>query len=126
MILGNSSLLNAAGTSGSAVFLIDMNKAFEDFVASRLTRYLHGQLLVRTQQPDQLDTGGNTRIIPDLTFEHRPGLPAYVADTKYKIGPYPLRWTPGLAARFVGSARNGFDTPLIYARVQGAVGSFRH
>jgi hypothetical protein len=41
-------------------------------------------------------------------------------------GPYPLRWTPGLAARFVGRARNGFDTPLIYAGVQGAVGSFRH
>ena len=85
MILGNSSLLNAAGTSGAAVFLIDMNKAFEDFVASRLTRYLHGQLLVRTQKPDQLDTDGHTRIIPDLTFEHHPGLPAYVADTKYKI-----------------------------------------
>src|SRR5271166_5316572 len=43
-----------------------------------------------------------------------------------KNGPYPLRWTPGLAARFVGRARNGFDTPLIYAGVQGAVGSFRH
>ncbi|HEX9354966.1 MAG TPA: transposase [Streptosporangiaceae bacterium] len=25
-------------------------------------------------------------------------------------GPYPLRWTPGLAARFVGRARNGFDS----------------
>jgi hypothetical protein len=36
-------------------------------------------------------------------------------------GPYPLRWTPGLAARFVGRARNGFDTPRIYAGVQGAV-----
>ena len=32
-----------------------------------------------------------------------------------QCGPYPLRWTPGLAARFVGRARNGFDTPLIYA-----------
>jgi putative transposase len=42
------------------------------------------------------------------------------------LGPYPLRWTPGLAARFVGRARNGFDTPFIYAGVQGAVGSFRH
>ena len=30
-----------------------------------------------------------------------------------------------LAARFVGRARNGFDTPFIYAGVQGAVGSFR-
>ena len=41
-------------------------------------------------------------------------------------GPYPLLWTPGLAARFVGRARNGFDTPFIYAGVQGAVGSFRY
>ena len=41
-------------------------------------------------------------------------------------GPYPLRRTPGLAARFVGRARNGFDTPLIYAGVQGKLGSFRH
>src|SRR5487761_1071497 len=41
-------------------------------------------------------------------------------------GPFPLWWTPGLAARFVGRARNGFDTPRIYEGVQGAVGSFRH
>ncbi|MGH3282825.1 MAG: ATP-binding protein [Trebonia sp.] len=26
------------------------------------------------------------------------------------FGPYPLRWTPGLAARFVGRARNGLGT----------------
>jgi hypothetical protein len=44
----------------------------------------------------------------------------------YLIGPYPLRWTPGLAARFAGRARNGFDTPRIYAGVQAAVGSFCH
>jgi len=29
----------------------------------------------------------------------------------YLTGPYPLWWTLGLAARFVGSARNGFDAP---------------
>ena len=75
MILGNSSLLNTAGTSGAAVFLVDMNKAFEDFVASRLTRYLHGQLLVRTQKPDQLDTGGHTRIIPTSPSSTTPGCP---------------------------------------------------
>jgi hypothetical protein len=31
-------------------------------------------------------------------------------------GPYPLRWTPGLAARFVGRARNVFDTPVVLRR----------
>jgi transposase len=34
--------------------------------------------------------------------------------TSLQAGPYPLRWTPGLAARFVGRARNGFDTPVVY------------
>ena len=48
MVLGASSLLDAAGATGAAVFLIDMNKAFEDFVAARLTRYLAGQLIVHT------------------------------------------------------------------------------
>ena len=57
------------------------------------------------------------RGVPDLTAELR--------RVKRDPGPYPLRWTPGLAARFVGRARNGFDTPLIYAGVQGAIGSFR-
>ena len=27
------------------------------------------------------------------------------------IGPFPLWWTPGVAARFVGSFTDGFDTP---------------
>lgn len=85
IVLGESSLLDAAGTTGAAVFLIDMNKAFEDFVASRLSRYLHGQLHVRSQKPDHLDNAGHVRIKPDLTFDRHPGLPAYVADSKYKI-----------------------------------------
>ncbi len=52
-------------------------------------------------------------------------LPGAEAILKLRTGPCPLRWTSGLAARFVGSVRNGFDTPLIYAGVQGAIGSFR-
>jgi len=49
----------------------------------------------------------------------------HAIDWQAFVGPYPLRWTLGLAARFVGRARNGFGTPRIYAGVQGAVGSFR-
>jgi 5-methylcytosine-specific restriction enzyme subunit McrC len=85
MVLRGSSLLDAAGSAGAAVFLIDMNKAFEEFVASRLTRYLSGQLIVRTQWPERLDTTGQVRIKPDLVFERNPGMIAYIADSKYKI-----------------------------------------
>jgi 5-methylcytosine-specific restriction enzyme subunit McrC len=77
--------LDAAGDAGAAVFLIDMNKAFEEFVAARLTRYLSGQLLVHPQQRGCLDIAEQVRIKPDLVFEHRHGGTAYVADTKYKV-----------------------------------------
>lgn len=85
MVLGASSLLDAVGATGAAVFLIDMNKAFEDFVASRLTRYLAGQLIVHTQRSERLDTGGHIKIRPDVIFERQPGTIAYIADSKYKI-----------------------------------------
>jgi 5-methylcytosine-specific restriction enzyme subunit McrC len=67
------------------VFLIAMNKAFEDFVTARLRRYLSAQLLVHPQRRSHLDTAGQVRIKPDLVFERRPGGIAYVADTKYKV-----------------------------------------
>src|ERR1022692_1053201 len=38
--------------------------------------------------------------------------PALTMAAQAHGGPYPLRWTPGLAARFVGRARNGFDPSL--------------
>ena len=85
MVLGASSLLDAAGATGAAVFLIDMNKAFEDFVAARLTRYLSGQLIVHTQRSERLDTAKHIKIRPDIIFERRPGVVAYIADSKYKI-----------------------------------------
>jgi 5-methylcytosine-specific restriction enzyme subunit McrC len=84
MVLRGSSLLDAAGATGSAVFLVDMNKTFEEFVASRLTRYLAGQLLVHTQRSGHLDVGGYIKIRPDVIFERRPGVVAYIADSKYK------------------------------------------
>jgi 5-methylcytosine-specific restriction enzyme subunit McrC len=85
MVLGASSLLDAVGATGAAVFLIDMNKAFEDFVASRLTRYLAGQLIVHTQRSEWLDTDERVKIRPDVIFERQPGTVAYIADSKYKI-----------------------------------------
>ena len=85
MVLGASSLLDAVGATGAAVFLIDMNKAFEDFVAARLTRYLAGQLIVHTQRSERLDTDEHIKMRPDIIFERRAGVVAYIADSKYKI-----------------------------------------
>jgi 5-methylcytosine-specific restriction enzyme subunit McrC len=85
LILGNQTLHCSVGTAGAAVFLIDMNAAFETFVASRLTRYLSGHLTVRTQQTRDLGHGGTAKIRPDLTFEQPDATTVYVADTKYKI-----------------------------------------
>jgi 5-methylcytosine-specific restriction enzyme subunit McrC len=82
---GWCSLLDAAGASGAAVFLVDMNKVFEEFVASRLRRYLHGRLVVHAQYRDQLDDAGSVRIRPDLVFGPAASTACYVADTKYKI-----------------------------------------
>jgi len=53
MVLGNETLRGAAGTAGAGVFLIDMNSAFETFVAARLSRYLAGHLTVCPQQTAQ-------------------------------------------------------------------------
>jgi 5-methylcytosine-specific restriction enzyme subunit McrC len=74
-----------AGAAGATVFLIDMNNAFESFVAARLTRYLAGHLTVRTQQTREFGHGGTARIRPDLIFQQASGQTVYVADTKYKI-----------------------------------------
>lgn len=85
IILSGSSILDAVGTAGAAVFLIDMNKVFEEFVESRLKRYLADRLLVHGQWPDRLDLAGSVRIKPDLVFESVGRETSYVADSKYKV-----------------------------------------
>ena len=85
MVLGNETLLGSTGLAGAGVFLIDMNKAFEAFVAARLSRYLSGRLTVCPQQSGPLDLQGSVGIRPNLVFKRRLGKVVYVADTKYKI-----------------------------------------
>jgi 5-methylcytosine-specific restriction enzyme subunit McrC len=85
MILGNETLRGSTGTADAGVFLIDMNTAFETFVAARLSRYLAGRLTVCPQQTKPLGHDGTVRIRPDLIFERPAGNAVYVADTKYKI-----------------------------------------
>jgi 5-methylcytosine-specific restriction enzyme subunit McrC len=85
IVLGNETLLGSTGSAGAGVFLIDMNKAFEEFVAARLSRYLPGRLTACPQQTGPLDLDGAVKIRPDLVFRRRAGEVVYVADTKYKI-----------------------------------------
>ena len=85
MVLGGSSLLDAVGAAWAAVFLVDMNKVVEEFVASRLRRYLAGRQVVHLQWRDKLDTAGSVRIRPDLVFGPIAGAITYVADSKYKV-----------------------------------------
>jgi 5-methylcytosine-specific restriction enzyme subunit McrC len=85
MVIGGSSILDATGAAGAGVFLIDMNKVFEEFVASRLQRYLAGRLVVHVQLQCQLDRAGSVRMKPDLVFGATARANSYVADTKYKI-----------------------------------------
>jgi 5-methylcytosine-specific restriction enzyme subunit McrC len=84
MVLGNETLLASAGSAGAGVFLIDMNKVFEVFVAARLSRHLSGRLTVCPQHTRPLDLDGNVAIRPDLVFKRGADV-VYVADTKYKI-----------------------------------------
>jgi 5-methylcytosine-specific restriction enzyme subunit McrC len=85
LVLSGSSILDAVGTAGAAVFLVDMNKVFEEFVEARLRHYLAGSLVVLGQWPDRLDAAGAVRIRPDLVFESHSGATVYVADSKYKV-----------------------------------------
>jgi 5-methylcytosine-specific restriction enzyme subunit McrC len=85
MILANETLLDSAGASGAGAFLIDMNKAFEEFVAARLSSYLARRLSVHAQRTQWLDIASSVEIRPDLVFERTAGEVLYVADTKYKI-----------------------------------------
>ena len=85
LVLGGSTLLDATGSAGAAVFLVDMNVVFESFVESRLTRYLTRRLVVRPQKRDRLDTAGLVHIKPDLVFRNPSRQTVYVADAKYKL-----------------------------------------
>jgi 5-methylcytosine-specific restriction enzyme subunit McrC len=85
MVLGNETLRGSVGSVGAGVFLIDMNKVFEVFVAARLSRYLSGRLTACPQQTGPLGLDGRVKIRPDLVFKREADEVVYVADTKYKI-----------------------------------------
>ena len=85
VVLGGASILDSVGVVSAGTFLLDMNKVFEDFVGSRIHRYLAGRLVVRDQQTDHLDANGDVSIRPDFLFCAPGGVRVYVADCKYKV-----------------------------------------
>lgn len=85
MVMRDVSLLDSSGTTGAAVFLVDMNQVFEAFIESRLRRHLIDRLVVTGQWRDRLDIAGHVRIKPDLVFGFTKQTPIYVGDTKYKV-----------------------------------------
>ena len=70
---------------GAAVFMIDMNKVFEEFIEARLVRLLAGRLVVKPQSRSHLDHACKVVIQPDLVFRSKNLETVYVADTKYKV-----------------------------------------
>ena len=86
-VLDGSTLLHRYVAPGrqAAVFMVDMNKIFEQFIEARLRRYLSGRLNVLGQRSSWLDVRRSVGIRPDLVFETPSGAEVYVADAKYKI-----------------------------------------
>lgn len=84
VLLENLTLVDRAGKTHAAAFLLDMNVLFERFVTARLTELLRGRLDVRPQTHAHLGAGRQVLMRPDLEF-HRADSTVYVADTKYKL-----------------------------------------
>jgi 5-methylcytosine-specific restriction enzyme subunit McrC len=83
LVLKSTSIVDKVGGTQASVFLIDMNKVFEEFLEHRLRRLLGVRLDVTGQHEDRLDYGGLVGIRPDLLFR-RDGSPVFVGDAKYK------------------------------------------
>lgn len=86
LLLANLTLVDQAGSTTAASFMVDMNDLFQRFVTERLRRALRGRLDVLGEPTVYLDVGGRVRMNPDLVFRRR-GQAAYVGDIKYKLAP---------------------------------------
>lgn len=86
LLLDNLTLVDRAGGTSAACFMVDMNYLFERFITERLRRALQGWLAVDSQKGTHLDEGRKVRMRPDLVFR-RPGSGSnvYVGDIKYKL-----------------------------------------
>src|SRR5664280_2143161 len=91
------------------------------------------QLLHGVADKSYADNAGpadlHCEVVPDSKVHPRERQAPHNAPSscsQLSAGTYPVEWTQGLAARFVGSFRNGFDTPQFLRRVQGSSSSLRH
>ncbi|MCB0960862.1 MAG: hypothetical protein KDB04_15245 [Acidimicrobiales bacterium] len=84
LILDGSSLRDDVGGVGASVFLVDMNRLFEEFIEERLRAELRHQLEVTGQRRVGLDDERRVGMRPDLVFS-KARLPVFVGDAKYKL-----------------------------------------
>jgi 5-methylcytosine-specific restriction enzyme subunit McrC len=83
LVLESTSISDQVGNAQASVFLLDMNKVFEEFLEHQLRRLLSGTLDVSGQHRSNLDTDNQVTIKPDLLFLRR-NRPVFVGDAKYK------------------------------------------
>lgn len=88
LIVRHQSFRSGAGGVTAAGFVVDMAKAFEDFVSEALREALVGLPgTLRTQRRTELDEQGRgvipVRMYPDVVHEVA-GVPVIIADAKYK------------------------------------------
>ncbi|MFC6088531.1 McrC family protein [Saccharothrix lopnurensis] len=84
LVLAHSSVTHSAGAHRAHGVLVDMNDLFERFARRALREQLDG--VVRKARPSDrvvLDREGRVRLEPDVLWL-RDGVPALVADVKYK------------------------------------------
>jgi 5-methylcytosine-specific restriction enzyme subunit McrC len=97
-----------------------MNDLFQDYVAARLARALHGRLDVVAEPKVHLGAGGRLAMRPDLTFR-RPGGRGrdpcvYVGDVKYKLASGPARLSDYYQLLAYATALGLDDGVLVYAQ----------
>ena len=84
LILRHSAFQSSRGTVRAAGFLIDMNTLFQEFVTQALRdEFGVSERVLRSEQDLPLDTQGQVRIKPDLSWWDG-GVCTFVGDAKYK------------------------------------------
>ena len=127
LILRGSSITTRHGEVSSVSFVFDMNQVFEDFLSIALRKALerHGGKVELQHKGTHLDTKGEIRLIPDITW-WRGGRCRAVIDAKYK--PLDDKRFPNADAYQMLAYCTGLRLPrgyLVYAKARDAIRSDR-
>ena len=127
LILRGSSVTTRHGEVSSVSFVFDMNQVFEDFLSIALRKALeqHGGKVELQHKRAHLDTKGEIRLIPDITW-WRGGCCRAVIDAKYK--PLDDKRFPNADAYQMLAYCTGLRLPrgyLVYAKARDAIRSDR-